>query len=184
MVIQMQRYALVNASGVVENVVVWDGGENWAVPEQFEAIQSDIACVGWTYANGEFSEPTPQPVQVTLAQAQAYQLAVIEAGYSGAVTKPISYTSRGGVTKSYQADSASQTVLMQAAQGYTLAGAVPSDFYWVSDDNTQVPFVLEDLSALYQAMLAQGWAAFQRKQSLKAQVNAATTVAAAQSITW
>ncbi|TDV33878.1 hypothetical protein C7405_110129 [Paraburkholderia caballeronis] len=37
---------------------------------------------------------------------------------------------------------------------------------------------------LYQAMLAQEWAAFQKKQTLKAQIAAASTVAAVQQVIW
>lgn len=180
----MQRYALVDSSGVVDNVVMWDGGEDWAPPQGFTTVQSDIAAIGWTYANGTFSAPEPQPVVLTLAQAQTAQAALLNAAYASAVVQPVSYTSKGGVTKTFQADSASQTTLMQATQGYTLTGAVPNGFYWVSADNTQVPFTLADLSGLYQAMLAQGWDAFQKKQSLKAQIKAAATVAAVQAITW
>lgn len=184
MVMQMQRYALVDASGMVDNVVVWDGGADWEPPLGYMAVQSNTAGIGWTYANGAFSAPAPQPVVLTLAQAQAAQSALIDAGFANAVMQSVSYTSKGGVTKTFQADSASQTTLMQATQGYTLAGAVPSGLYWVSADNTQVPFTLADLSGLYQAMLAQGWDAFQKKQSLKAQIRAATRVPDVQVITW
>lgn len=181
----MERYALVDASGVVENVVMWDGGEDWSPPQGFTAVQSDTAAIGSTYANGAFSgPPAPQVVVLTLGQAQALQISMINAAYASAVAQPVSYAATCGVTKTFQADSLSQTTLMQATQGYNLAGAVPSGFYWVSADNTQVPFTLADLSGLYQAMLAQGWSAFQRKQTLKLQINEATTVAAVQAIIW
>ena len=72
----------------------------------------------------------------------------------------------------------------QATQGYQIAGATPDGFYWKASDNTQVPFTLADLQGLYQAILAQGWAAFQKRTTLKAQISAATTVAAVQAVNW
>ncbi|WP_407945730.1 DUF4376 domain-containing protein [Paraburkholderia elongata] len=57
-------------------------------------------------------------------------------------------------------------------------------FYWKSSDNTEVPFALADLKGLYAAMLAQGWAAFQKLQTFKAQVSTATTVIAVQAVVW
>ncbi|WP_321865735.1 DUF4376 domain-containing protein [Paraburkholderia tropica] len=146
-------------------------------PDSYAALQVAIA------ANEVTVNPYVAPA-VTLAEAQATQQAVIVAAYENAVAQPVSYKTVGGVTQTFDADADSQTVLMQATQGYGLAGAVPSGFYWVAADNTHVTFALADLSGLYQAILAQGWEAFQKKQALKAQINAATTVADVQTIVW
>lgn len=148
-----------------------------ATPDAFAALEAAIA------ANEVTVIAYVAPV-ITLAEAQAMQQAVIAAAYESAISAPVSFKTAGGVTETFDADQGSQTVLMQATQGYGLAGAVPSGFYWVAADNTQVPFTLADLGGLYQAMLAQGWAAFQKKQTLKAQITAATTVAAVQAIVW
>lgn len=52
------RYAVINtATGVVENLIELDQGNDWPVPEDHEVIQSDIAGPGWTYSAGEFSAP-------------------------------------------------------------------------------------------------------------------------------
>jgi hypothetical protein len=133
--------------------------------------------------NGVIALIQPSATQL-LSTAQAAQTAAIMAAYQTAISEPVSFTTAGGATKTFQTDPESQTILMAATQGYTLAGAVPSGFYWVSADNTQVPFTLADLSGLYAATLAQGWSAFQKKQTLKAQIAAATTVATVQGITW
>jgi hypothetical protein len=139
---------------------------------------------GYTVANGELAPPTAPTSAQLLASAQAAQMATIMSAYQAAISDPVSFTTSGGMTKAFQADPDSQTILMAATQGYTLAGAVPSGFYWVSADNAEVPFTLADLSGLYAATLAQGWSAFQKKQTLKAQIAAATTVATVQAITW
>ncbi len=121
---------------------------------------------------------------ITLAQAQAAQIAFLEAAYESAVTEPVTYTTAGGVTKAFQADMDSQIVLVKTQQGFAIAGSVPQGFYWLSSDNTQVPFTLADLKGLYGAMLAQGWSAFQHLQTQKAAVRTAATVAAVVAVTW
>ncbi|CAJ0737800.1 hypothetical protein R77592_04437 [Ralstonia mannitolilytica] len=125
------------------------------------------------------------PVAVmSLPQAKQAQIAILEAAYEAAVTAPVSYTTAGGVTKNFQADLDSQIVLVKSQQGFALTGSVPEGFYWVASDNTQVPFTLADLKGLYAAILAQGWAAFQRLQTQKAAVRAATSKSAVQAVTW
>lgn len=119
-----------------------------------------------------------------LADVQANQAAAIDQAYAAAVTADISFTTAAGVTNTFQADADSQQVLSVSVQGYDMAGAVPSGFFWKAADNTQVSFTLADLKGLYQAMLARGWVAFQKKTTLKAEIAAATTVAAVQAITW
>ena len=120
----------------------------------------------------------------TLAQAQSQQLGMLATAYATAVVQPVSYTSKGGVTKSYQADATSQANVQAALVGYTPVGAVPAGFYWVASDNTQVPFTLADIQGLASAMLAQGWSAFQHLQAQKAAILAASSVAAVQAVTW
>ena len=71
---------------------------------------------------------------------------------------------------------------MLLAFGYTQT--VPSGFYWVSLDNTQVPFTYADMQGLAAAFGLQGASAFQHLQTQKNAVLAATTVSAVQAITW
>ena len=121
---------------------------------------------------------------VSLTQAQASQIAALQSAYQAAIQVPVSYTSKGGVTKTFQADPVSVANLQAAIAGFAAAGTTPSGFYWGAADNTQVPFTYADLQGLAAAMIAQGWAEFQHLQTQKAAVNAATTVAAVQAITF
>lgn len=121
---------------------------------------------------------------LTFAQTQASQLALLVAAYNNAIQLPVSYTSKGGVTQTYQADSISQDVLNKELVVYTSAGATPTGYYWVAADNSQVPFTLADLQGLATVMGAQGWAAFRHLQTQKAAVNAATTLTLVQAIAW
>jgi hypothetical protein len=120
----------------------------------------------------------------TLAGAQAAQKAAIDAAYSDAIQQSIAFKTAAGVSQTFQADTGSQTILSQATQGYGIAGAVPANFFWKAADNSLVAFTLADLEGLYLAMLAQGWSAFQKRAALKAEIDAATTVAAVQAISW
>ena len=121
---------------------------------------------------------------VLTAQAQAAQIATLTAAYQQAIQAPVSYTSKGGVTKTYQADPGSVANLQSMLLAFGATQTVPSGFYWVAADNTQVPFTYADMQGLAQAIGAQGAAAFQHLQTQKAAVKAATTVSAVQAITW
>lgn len=123
-------------------------------------------------------------IAAQLADAQTMQVTTIYTGYAAAVTKSVSYETAAAVTQTFQADTDSQTILLQAVTGYNAAGQTPAGFYWVAEDNTQVPFTLADLKGLYAVMLAQGWTAFQNLQTKKSAIRSASTLAAAESVVW
>lgn len=125
--------------------------------------------------------PLPTTAQL-LTAAQTMQIDTIKAAYANAIVQPISYTSKGGVTKTYQADPQSVYNLQAMLAAYS--GVVPTGFYWVAADNTQVPFAFSDLQGLAAVIGAQGWTAFQHLQTLKAQILAATTIASVQGSVW
>ncbi|MFL9930867.1 DUF4376 domain-containing protein [Paraburkholderia sp. RL18-103-BIB-C] len=151
-------------------------------------LVSPQPVVGWgaaeTNAVWSFSAPAAPTAAQLLASAQSAQSAAIDEAYAAAVQQSVTFKTAAGVTETFQADAASQTILMQATQGYQIAGATPTGFYWKAADNTQVAFTLADLQGLYTTILAQGWAAFQKRTTLKEQIAAATTLAAVQAITW
>lgn len=62
----IMKYAVINSSNIVENIIVWDGsapynsGEGMTLVE----IQDGVFCsVGWLYdpATQTFTDPNPQP---------------------------------------------------------------------------------------------------------------------------
>ena len=54
-------YAIIDATGLVINIIEWDGKPPWQPPEGCIAIKlTGGAGIGWTYANGEFTPP-PEP---------------------------------------------------------------------------------------------------------------------------
>lgn len=130
------------------------------------------------------TEPAPPTDSAKLAAAQSSKINEINASYRAAVCADISFTTAAGTAQTFQADPGSQTVLMQSVSGFNQSGKVPSGFYWVASDNTQVPFTLEDLNGLYQAMLNRGWGAFKNRHDKRTAVREATTVSDVNAIVW
>lgn len=183
-----QKFAAYNTQGQI--VAYYDSIDSPA-PSGVQVLniteaqwQQCIEQPGWAVANGALVAPAPPTSAQLLAQAQAAQIGALKQAYSAAIQAPVSYTSKGGITKTYQADPQSVSNLQNAILGMQAAGATPSGFYWVAADNTQVPFTFADLQALAAAFLAQGWASFQKLQNLKVEVMAATSVSAVQAIVW
>lgn len=145
------RYAIVR-SGIVENVVVWDGGEGWSPPEETQAIAcSDEVSAGWTHADGAFSPPPVAPP--TLQQRKAALLQAVGAEYDARVAAGVPYEG-----KRLQIDTESRTNL-QGVVNYadkTVAG-VPGFVWppamiqkgWRMKDNSYLPMPApEDIYAL------------------------------------
>jgi hypothetical protein len=45
----MNRYAVINASYVVVNIIKWDGVSQWSPPQNHTAIYGPTACIGDIY---------------------------------------------------------------------------------------------------------------------------------------
>lgn len=179
----MPKYAHFNAAANPAPVIAWfdtDSGEWPNLPGSDYLLELTDAQwaqrgAGWQVFNRQLV-PVPG---VSLSQAQAAQLALIDAAYETAMQIPVAYM---GTT--FQADAGSQDVLNKTLTALTPTGSTPSGFYWMDTGNVQQPMTLAQLHGLAGVMLAQGWSAFQHRQTQKAAIRAATTVAAVQSITW
>ena len=147
-------------------------------------IRTELNVMTGEIAEIELTADEIAALSIPLVDVQAAQSSVIDQAYAATVTADIAFTTSAGVAATFQADADSQQVLSVSVQGYDMAGEVPSGFFWKATDNSQVAFTLADLKGLYQAMLARGWTAFQKRTTLKAEIAAATTVAAVQAITW
>lgn len=51
------NYCVIDASGNVVNVIIWDGVSVYVPPVGTILIQSNAAGIGWTYANDVFTNP-------------------------------------------------------------------------------------------------------------------------------
>lgn len=112
-----------------------------------------------------------------LAQAKADNNIQLTAAYAAAIQADVSYM---GAT--FQADTDSVTKLIQVLAAMTPVGATPTGFYWVDTANNRVAMTLAQVQGLAQAIMGQGWAAFQNLQNKKASVGSATSVSAVQAI--
>ncbi len=148
--------------------------------DQITGTPQEITAIGPLPANFALSPPPA----MQLSNAQAAQNAMLFAAYQAAIAQPVSFTTAGGITKTFQADVGSVANLQASILGYAKTGATPAGFYWVAADNTQVPFIYADLQGLGEAMMTQGWTEFQHLQTQKAAVLAASTVADVQAVTW
>jgi hypothetical protein len=130
-------------------------------------------------------DPTsPQWLAYELAQAQAAQIAALEAAYTNAIAQPVAYKSVGGITKTFSATPQAISNVANMQLAFAPPNALPQGFYWVATDNTQVPFTYADIQGLAAALGTQGWNSFAHLQTQIAAVMAAPTAAAVQSINW
>lgn len=76
----MSRYALINtATGLVENVIEWDGNtEAWQPDPGYVVIESEAAQMGWGYLDGVFTAPVIVPIPPTEAEVLANQSAKLQ----------------------------------------------------------------------------------------------------------
>jgi len=65
----MNKYALINNQNIVDNIILWDGGDSWQPPQTMTCINVEgIECsIGWAYDGSVFTAPevvevTPEPV--------------------------------------------------------------------------------------------------------------------------
>jgi len=145
---------------------------------------SPAPTVGWSATQSAGAWSFAAPAGPTLAQTQTAQIALLAQSYQTAIAQSVTFTTAGNITKSFQADPGSISNVQNMLAAYTAKGSVPTGFYWLAADNTQVTFTLADLQGLAKAMGDQGWTAFQHLQTQKAAISAATTVAAVQAIVW
>ena len=141
-----------------------DGSLDHLVPGNYSAITLAVADA--------IRNPPP-----SLDDIKTARKSLLEADYQLVIQQPVSYM---GTT--FQTDLDSQNTLSKVL--VALPGATPPGFYWVDATNAQVPMTFAQLQGLAGAMMTQGWTAFQKLQTLKASINACTTPAAVDNITW
>jgi len=113
-----------------------------------------------------------------LNQARTVQLNLIKQGFNNQAYGLVSFK---GTT--FQADEESRARLLSTLAAWT-ATTLPTGFFWVDSLNNQVPMTYTDLQNLLAAGATQFFTAFQRLQTLKGQINSATTVSAVNLVIW
>jgi hypothetical protein len=154
----------------------------YSSPASFPA--TEIQCTYEQSVNPTLYTVLNGVVAEALAPAQAVQIRTVTASYNSAINQTVSYTSKVGVTETYDADSTSVNTLTYSILGFQSTQTVPTGFYWVAADNTQVPFEYADLQGLASAIITRNAPLFQQLQTLKTQIKMATSVTAVQAIIW
>lgn len=52
-----QSYALIDNTGKVQNVIMWDGKSQYSPPDGLTSVLTSEAGPGWTYTGGSFAPP-------------------------------------------------------------------------------------------------------------------------------
>lgn len=176
---EMNRYAIVNTNtGLVDNVTLWGGGKGWTPPTGYEAIQSDTANIGDTYANGVFTSPAPVVTAPTLAQAQTVQIALIRSAFNSATLAPVTDPA-GQIWSGGESSGSAIYLACQLAQQNGQANVT----LWDSSNTAHTMTVAQGM-AVAAAIGAEYQTLYQKWQNLRAQIMAATTVSAVQAIVW
>lgn len=88
--------------------------------------------------------------------------------YDDQVRTAVGFTTEAGQASTFQADQSSVSRIVTALAGFDAVGEVPEGYYWLSADNTQVPFTKEDLRALLAEIHVRNFKLFDKLQTLKA----------------
>jgi len=135
-------------------------GNIYEFEDDVVATQDTNGVYSFTNARGAPLDKLPttlEPYTITdadkLPGVVAAKKAELVAAWAAAAYADISFTTAAGDTATFQADEASQAYILKTAGSYNRRGSVPSGFTWTAADNSQVPFTLDDLNGLYDAIL-------------------------------
>ena len=156
-------------------------GYDETVASQLPYINEAIAA-SWTEVTGSWPPP------ITLAEAQAAQIALLQSSYKSAINAPVSFKNSAGVTSTYPAGntvSLNGNTATQNLSNVITAGATAWTLgKWLDTNNVAQTFTYADLVSLAGAMEAVEALDWQDLVAKIAEVNAATTVSAVQAITF
>lgn len=124
----MSYYAVVNQStGIVENIVDWDGVTEWSPGEGFIAVETEIAQIGWTYANDVLSAPpVPAPSAAEILAVNTSTQATLLATASQAMTPLLLSLQLGNATTDETAQAKAWQTYYRAVQAIDLTAQSPT----------------------------------------------------------
>lgn len=174
----MQTYALVDASGNIDNVVIWDGQAAYEPPADVTAVvvpPGETAFIGGSYTNAVFSPPVG--AMIALSGAKDTQMAAMTAHCQLAIGGGFSSSALGSA-HTYPSDGTTQrNIAMAAAVGGDLWCETGSSWALMAHTAAQAQQVQKDLFSMVQAKQAQ-------YAKLLSEIEASTSVDAVQAIVW
>ena len=157
--------------GVLSNIVEADAA--WSAANSgIDLALHPIANIGDTWNGTVFTKPSG-----SLAMVKTDRLALMDATYESLEHAPIAY-----MATTFQADDYSQDLIAKTL--VALGGATPADLGWWDVSNTRVFMTNAQLQGLGQAIFARNQPLYINKQTKKAAIRAALTVAAVEAIVW
>ncbi len=165
----MSLYRLTQQSSIIRT------SDNTVIPN--DPANSDYQQYQLWLSQGNVPDPVP------LSDLANNQIQIIKNSYNQAISNNVTYTNSVG-TFEYQTDVNSRNNILSTITGFSLANTVPPNFYWRSANNVNVPFTLTELQELAQAMLSQGWTAFEKRTTLIDQILSANTANTITSVVW
>lgn len=129
---------------------------------------------------GEEKDLYATPPAPTLDTVKFKATVALNSEYSRNQKEDINFTTKAGIVKDYQTGKSTLDSLSIAL----VINPLPDNFYWVSSDNTKVPFTLEDLQGLYNTIYTRDWVLFQKFQDLKQKVRDETNILNVPKIVW
>jgi hypothetical protein len=183
-----QKFAAYDANG---NVTAFYDSTDSPVPAGVNAIeitdtqwQTCLNQAGWTVVSGVLVAPPAPTAAQLLAQAQVAQITKLTAAYEAAITAPVSYTTVGGATATFTQSATNTQNLQNALVASAKSQSWPLNLWLNSSGQPVTPFTYADLQGLAAAMEAADTPEYMDLLTKVAAVNAATTVAAVQSVTF
>lgn len=157
------------------------------VTETAKPTDPTLKVTGFT-VNGSYEQvwttvaKTQEELDSDLAEAKINKTNEIMASWAAVAFAPIMFTAAGSTSKSYDADITAMTNIMQVL---TLTGETPTGFYWrLADNSREEPFLKSDVQGLADAIGVRNIPYFQNRSDKKDAIEAATTIAAVNAITW
>lgn len=144
-----------------------------------QAAHARAADETFAFVNGALVISGP-----TLAQVQAAHIGQLNNAYQTAITAPVSYTTAAGVPATFAQDAQAKAYLQDAIVAGQKAQAWPLNLWMNTAGSPISPFTYADLQGLAAAMEAAEVPAYQDLLTKIAAVQAATSVAAVQAISF
>lgn len=79
------NYAIISSTGLVVNIIEWDGATFWQPPADHIAVVTTEAGIGWTYVNGTFTPPPAPPAEPPTPSYVAFWNALLTSNVYGSI---------------------------------------------------------------------------------------------------
>lgn len=148
-----------------------------------DGSKHQILVIGETPPENALPSAPPAPA-LTLSQAQSEQIVILRAAYQFAIQQPVEFTTEGGHTDTFAADTQSVNNLEAMLCAYAKSLQFPLNLWLNAAGVPVTPFTFADLQGLAQAIANQATPDYQELLAKIAAVMAATTVDAVSAVTW